>query len=149
MANLTIALKKLYQLEFENNPTKFLHHNAGEEGYTLGGVYQKANPTTISWELVEAIADKYPDIKQASSVAFENTLLQMQVHNVFKNNYWIPLQLDKINSQKIADRMFKFGVVAGIKNGAKLAQKLMFFDYNQGLMIQMYFQLKAHNMYYN
>jgi hypothetical protein len=125
VANIEKALKILYEVEFNNLPHKFLHKNKTENKLTLGGVYQKANPYSIDWILCEDILKVCSDdIKRASNMLYYDEFLQEQVKNVFKKSYWDKMRLNEINSQLIANEMFLFGVVAGWKNGGKLAQRI-------------------------
>ena len=124
MANATEALKEVFELEFNNNPKKFLHKNAGEDGYTLGGIYQKANPTAIDWDMVDKLV-KLVGMKRASVMLYYDEETMRRVSQVFIDNYWNPLQLHKVDSQKIANEMFVMGVVSGVTNSAKIAQRLV------------------------
>lgn len=124
--NLTAALKILYWLEFNNKPELFLHHNDGEDGYTLGGIYQKQNPNHSFWETVDITVIKHSgDIKEASAELFENTNILMNVQNIYRELYWNKMRLDELTSQTIAEEIFIMGVVSGIGNGIKLAQRLV------------------------
>lgn len=126
MANLDKSLKLLFQVEFSNLPNKFLHKNKGENGYTLGGIYQKANPSSIDWNFIEDIVAKNNgDIKRSSVELFLNPRITKEVKDVFRDKYWNAMRLDNVVSQKIADEMFLFGVVAHPKNAIKLAQRLV------------------------
>jgi len=126
MANLDKSIKLLFQVEFENKPNKFLHKNAGENGYTIGGIYQKANPLSIDWNFVEDLLLKNDgDIKKTSVELFLNERIMSNVKDVYRDKYWNYMKLDDVKSQKIADEMFLLGVVAGTKNAIKLAQSLV------------------------
>jgi hypothetical protein len=126
MARLDKSLKLLFQVEFSNMPNKFLHKNAGEDGYTLGGVYQKANPLSIDWNFIQDVVDKNNgDIKRASVELFLNERIMLNVKEVYRDKYWNYMKLDDVKSQKIADEMLLFGVVAHPKNAIKLAQSLV------------------------
>jgi hypothetical protein len=126
MANLYLALRELWQVEFSNDPDKFLHKNSGEHGLTLGGVYQVANPSQINWTFINGLLLLCGnDMKRASRMLYFDTETMEKVKGVFHNSYWSKLQLDKVESQKIANEIFLFAVVSGVKNGAKVAQKLI------------------------
>jgi len=125
MADIKKALKVLYKSEFSNLPQRFLHKNKTENLLTLGGVYQKANPYDIDWKFCSDIIEACDGaITRASNMLYFDEKIQKQVENVFLNKYWNKMKLNKINSQLIATEMFLFGVVAGVKNGGKLAQKI-------------------------
>jgi hypothetical protein len=126
MANLDKSLKLLFQVEFSNKPNKFLHKNAGEDGCTLGGVYQKYNKTNIDWNFVEDLLAKNDgNIKRTSVELFLNERIMSNVKEVYRDKYWNYMKLDDVKSQKIADEMFLFGVVAHPRNAIKLAQSLV------------------------
>ena len=125
MANIDKALKVLFEAEFDNMPQRFLHRNKTENFLTLGGVNQKANPYNIDWKFCEDMIDICDGaITRASNMLFYDETIQNQVKTVFLNKYWNVLNLSKINSQLIANEIFLFGVVSGIRNGGKLAQKI-------------------------
>lgn len=127
MANITTSLKKIFQVEFANVPEKFLHKNSGEDGFTLGGIYQKANPIGIDWGLVEWLESKVGMIR-ASRMLFNDKETMKSVENIFYDRYWYPMRLDEVESQKIADEIFMMGVVSGNKQAVKLAQRLINVD---------------------
>lgn len=126
MADFKKSMKLLFEAEFSNQKEKFLHQNKGEEGLTLGGVYEKYNRVNINWEYVRGVLEKHKgDFKKASVELFENEFVMDSVSAVYRRNYWGKMRLDEVNSQKIADEMFLFGVVAHPKNAIKLAQRLV------------------------
>ena len=43
----------------------------------------------------------------------------------YKKNYWDSINLNYIESQKVCDEMFMFGVNCGIKQAVKLAQRVV------------------------
>ena len=126
MADINACFEKVFEAEYNNDPKKFLHLNAGEKGYTLGGIYQKANPNSIDWQFVNNIVQVCKgDLQRASNMLFYDERIFNQVIKVYTNNYFLPLKLDKVHSQIKANEMFLFGVVAGVKTSVKLTQKLV------------------------
>jgi len=126
MADINKALPLLFEVEFNNNPEKFLHKNRGEDGFTLGGVYQKSNPYKIDWNFIDKIfkaCDK--SIVRASKMLYYDNKTQNEVRFVFKDKYWDKLKLDRVVSQDIANNIFLFGVLAGVSKGAKIAQRII------------------------
>ena len=123
MANFEIAFEKLLGLEFSNKENA-LHHNAGEDGYTFMGIYQKYYPNSIIWRNLKAYKMIARDEKELSTLMFNNIENQNQVRKIYKNEYWDKARLDDIESQKIANNIFVFGVNAGIKKAIKIAQRL-------------------------
>ena len=85
MANFKTSMKLLFDVEFSNRKEKFLHQNKGEDGYTLGGVYEKYNKAAIDWNLVrEVVAQNHGDLKKASLVLYSYQGVMDSVWNVFK-----------------------------------------------------------------
>ena len=126
MADLKEAITKLFEVEFNNKPELFLHENEGENGYTLGGVYQRANPSEIDWQRVDKLMALFDnDIKRVSRMLFYDVPTMEAVLTVYHLNYWKVLQLSRVHSQKIANEIFLFGVVAGVRNGAEVAQRIV------------------------
>jgi len=124
MADIHLALQELFKAEFNNKPELFLHKNSGESTHTIGGVYRKANPTGIDWYFVTKILSVCDeDMKRASKMLYYDAKTMNEVVEVFKKNYWLPLHLDRVESQKIATEIFLFSVLTGVRNGSKLAQK--------------------------
>lgn len=125
MANIKKALDKLYRLEF-SNPATALHKNKGEDGLTFMGIYQTANPKWVGWKIVEdELARVGGDLKAASVKLYRDTRMISLVEDVYKELYWDKAKLDKVDSQKIAEEIFVFGVNAGMRNAIRKAQKLV------------------------
>lgn len=126
MANFDKAYEIMVEAEYSNNPEKFLHGNKFEKSATLGGIYRHANPTAIDWDFVDSILQACNhDFKRASKLLYADDRIQTQVYNFFKKHYWDSLRLGEIHSQIIANEIYLFGVVAGIKTAAKTAQRVV------------------------
>lgn len=126
MSDIEKALPIIYELEFNNDPEKFLHKHDNEDGFTLGGIYQKANPYTINWKKINHyLKITSNDIKRVSKVLYYDDIFQNEVKAVYKHNYWDRLKLDKVESQHIANEIFCFAVLSGVRTGAKLVQKML------------------------
>lgn len=123
MADVKLAVKKVYELEF-NNPKNALHVNEGEQGYTYMGIYQKAHPTWPGWRKVDAALTKNSgDITKASVELYSDVSVQALVGLFYTNKFWLPIKLDKVKSQKVAEEIFVFAVNAGFKAAIKAAQR--------------------------
>ena len=59
MARINEVMEILYQLEYSNDPKKALHRNAGEDGLTYKGIYQKANSNWAGWKIIEKTLEFY------------------------------------------------------------------------------------------
>ena len=141
MANFKDAYNLLIDKEYSSRPDRFLHHNRTEETITLGGVYRKVHPNAIDWEFVDKIiavceshsihdslednqAQYQEDLERASTMLYYDKHIKTQVQNFFKEHFWNTLKLDLVHSNKIAKQIFLFGVVSGVRNSAKIAQRV-------------------------
>jgi len=126
MANFSEAYIKLCELEFSNKPEKFLHRNEGENGYTLGGIYQVANPSEFNWEFIEKIVSACAyDLERASVMLYQDENTTRQVFSFFKKYYWDRIHLDTVFSQVQAENIFFSGVHIGVRGAVMLAQKVV------------------------
>jgi len=126
MADIDISLKNVFHLEFSNDPKLFLHYNSGEDGWTLGGIYQKANPVQVNWDFISSLVVLCgTDIKRASVMLFNDKETIERVNKIYYFKYWKPLKLDEVKSQKIADEIFAMAIVGGLKTATKLAQSVV------------------------
>ncbi|MFA7287336.1 MAG: glycosyl hydrolase 108 family protein [Melioribacteraceae bacterium] len=124
MADFKDSIKILMELEF-NNPGNALHKNKTESGYTYMGIYQKAHPKWEGWKIVLEYLEKYKNIKIASKNLYINEPLTFLVNLFYKKTFWDKANLDLINSQKISNEIFIFGVNSGMPVAIKTAQKLV------------------------
>lgn len=124
MADIETSLIEIFKVEFNNDPKKFLHTNFGEDGWTLGGIYQKANPSQIDWNYINALVD-ISGRERASVMLYHDYEVREKVQAIYFNSYWSPLRLNQVHSQKVADEIFMMGVVSGVRNSAKIAQSLV------------------------
>lgn len=125
MASIKHALTELFKLEF-SSPRDALHVNPGENGYTFMGVYQAANPGLTLWAMVGSVLKKHGgNIRKASEELYRDPTALRIVEQVYKSAYWDKARLDLVDSQKIAEEIFIFGVNAGMRNAIRKAQKLI------------------------
>lgn len=127
MANFKSSFELMSKMEF-NNPNNCLHRNKGENGLTFWGIYESANPSWSGWNMVRNTLSSFGDIKAASSRLYNDEWLKGKVMQFYKTNYWDKLKLDRVDSQKIADEMFCFGVNAGVGTSARIAQRVVGVD---------------------
>ena len=84
-----------------------LHNVKGDRGgQTYAGIARNAWPKWGGWAVIDA----------------GGTPETEHVRYFYRQNFWAPLKLDAINSQAVAQNLFDFGVNAGLKTAAKLAQ---------------------------
>ena len=132
MAEFKRAFEILKELEF-SSCDDILHKNEGEDGYTFMGIYQKAHPSSRIWKevenYIEMLGYREPlsenEMKEVSRLACNNATMADEASRIYKNEYWLPGKLDKVESQKIANEIFIFGVNAGMTRAIKAAQKIV------------------------
>ena len=81
-------------------------------GETYKGIARKMNPQWKGWPLI----DKRD---------FSNPMLEKLVSDFYRDNYWTPIKGDSISSQDVATSIFDFGINAGVKTSAALAQSVV------------------------
>lgn len=137
MANFSEAYLILQMAEFNGREDKFLHKNKGEDGYTLGGVYQKYHQDRIDWDFVSCVVGccqetdvkggklNVLDLKRPSIMLYADRVIKKQVYDFFEDEFWLKNKLNEIHSQKIANEIFISSTNIGNRNAIKLAQKLI------------------------
>ncbi|NPA04101.1 MAG: peptidoglycan domain protein [Epsilonproteobacteria bacterium] len=131
MANFYRALSILKKLEF-SSCADALHKNEGERGYTFMGIYQKAHPSSLIWKRLKVLLKRYKiktpttsELKKISRIMCQDKELVKEVERIYRRYYWDKAKLDLVESQKIANEIFVFGVNAGMERAIKLAQKIV------------------------
>lgn len=84
-------------------------------GRTVLGISENNWPNWEGWKIVNQLST----VKEMAT----NEELQRLVRVFYLNNFWNPILGDKIESQKIANSIFDFGVNAGSGTSMELAQK--------------------------
>jgi lysozyme family protein len=112
MANFIIAfnLTSRYEGGLSNNP-----EDNGKLTYM--GIASAYFPNWVGWGIIKQAITK----NETESLRINQQLNEM-VQSFYKNNFWNPLSLDKINDQQIANAVYDFGVNAGITTSAKRLQ---------------------------
>ena len=91
-------------------------------GETYMGITRKNYPKLKMW----ATIDKLKNIlskRDLNSKLSKNEDIQKEVKEVYKKNYWTPLKLDLINSQRVANEFFDISVNCGTKAAIKSMQR--------------------------
>ena len=86
------------------------------------GITRKNYPKLKMW----ATIDKLKNIlskRDLNSKLSKNEDIQKEVKEVYKKNYWTPLKLDLINSQRVANEFFDISVNCGTKAAIKSMQR--------------------------
>ena len=122
MADFTKTFGLFKGIEFSNN-SNILHKNKGENGLTYYGIYQSAHPTLPLWSLVEANVQDTNDLEVSSKYLSQIESVQEEVRSFYLNNYFLPLKLDVVKHQLIANEMFYFAINQGsLRRTVKYAQ---------------------------
>lgn len=104
---------------YANNP-------ADRGGETYAGIARKFWPNWSGWKRIDEI--KKTKGKTASIInsnAKADTLLQKNISEFYKDNFWDVNNLDKFNDQQVANSVYDFGVNAGVKKAAKTLQQVL------------------------
>jgi lysozyme family protein len=126
MAQFSKSYKLLTDAEFASNPKKFLHKNKTETHLTLGGIYERYHSLATNWQFVHSILDICEgSLERASVMLYNDDKTYSEVAEFFEKEFWLPMKLDEIQSQKVADEIFLSGVHIGKRNAIKLAQELV------------------------
>ena len=125
MADIKKSIELLKKVEHSNRNEKLLHKNKGEIGLTFFGIYETAHPNWKGWDIVNGYLKFTPNIEQCSKILAGVTDLHKLVCDFYKKEFWDKARLDEVNSQKIADEIFIFGVNVGMKTAAIKAQFLV------------------------
>ena len=115
MADIRKSMELLKQVEHSNRNDKLLHKNKGENGLTFFGIYEVAHPDWKGWSIIERYLEFTPDVKECSKILANVSDLMELVNKFYKVKFWDKARLDEVNSQKIADEIFIFGVNVGMK----------------------------------
>lgn len=118
MANFEKAFEKTIQAEggYSNNPND-------KGGETYMGVTRKYHGDLHMWEWVDRFKAQFKG--KVLNDKLRNCIpVQKDVKTVYFNNYWRPLNLDKVFSQKLANQFFDNAINCGVKPTIKLMQRL-------------------------
>ena len=125
MAKLEYAMEILKKVEHNNRNDKLLHKNKRENGLTFFGIYQTMHPTWKGWGIINRYLENTPDLEHCSKILANVSDLNKLVYDFYKKEFWDKARLDEVNSQKIAEEIFIFGVNVGIKTAVIKAQFLV------------------------
>lgn len=89
-------------------------------GETYKGVARRYHAKWSGWQIIDSLKNEQ-DFKEKLD---KNSALQDAVKMFYKQEFWRPIKADKINSQRIGETIFDFGVNAGVKTSIRLAQQV-------------------------
>jgi len=126
MANFDLSFPIVCDLEYSNIVTKALEQVSGESFLTYKGLQERDDPDFKGWPYIYETLIAVSNDKRKASVNLElNHILQNMVKDYYKTRYWNPAKLDQITCQHSADEIFTAGVLNGVKNGIKFAQRVV------------------------
>lgn len=111
MANFMNVMDRVFDAEF-SRASDHLHFNQGESTYTYMGVYPFTKLKS-SYLIVEAIED-YGSVKEASIALSLNDTLTGEVIDFYYDNFFRPMHLHHIHSDKKTAEVMIFVVNVGI-----------------------------------
>ena len=89
------------------------------------GIYQKAHPNSRIWKELKKYQEIETDTKKLSQLLCNNVTAMQEVKNIYRQKYWNRAKLYDVQSQKIAEEIFVFGVNAGCERAIKKAQEIV------------------------
>jgi len=118
MASFEKAFVKTIKYEggYVNNPND-------KGGETYMGVSRKYHPNLHMWEIIDDLKKQFKG-KTLNDMLRNNTVVQNDVKSVYKNGYWIPLDLDSMHSQSVANQFFDNAINCGVKATIKIMQRV-------------------------
>ena len=116
MAIFEIAYKKTLAHEggYVNDPD-----DSGGETYK--GVARAMHKDWTGWAIIDAAKNDSTFPKNLDN----NEKLNEAIQDFYEKKFWNPIKATDIQSQLVAESIFDFGVNAGVKTSAKLAQKVV------------------------
>lgn len=97
-------------------------------GETFNGISRKYNPSWSGWTTI----DQHKQRTGFPESAYNDTLLDDEVHAFYKAKYWDVNLLDHVASQPVANEMFDTGVNMGIGRAGKFLQRAVNLLNNNG-----------------
>lgn len=111
MANFMNVMDRVFDAEF-SNASQHLHFNQGESTYTYMGVYPYTKLKS-SYLIAEAVED-HGNVKDASIALSLNDKLTDEVLDFYYNNFFQPMHLHHIVSDKKTAEVMVFVVNVGL-----------------------------------
>lgn len=125
MCNFKEVMKTVFKAEHSNTST-YLHFNKHESTYTYMGVY----PYTKlgSSYLIDKAIEEFGDIRKASVELSKNEELTNEVLEFYRHKFFIPMGLDKVESDLKCKEIMVFLINVGIgrkKSIVKAIQRIV------------------------
>ena len=90
-------------------------------GETYKGVARKMHSKWSGWDRIDLAKNRSSFPKNLDA----DQELQDEIAQFYKVNFWDPIKGDDIDSQLVAESIFDFGVNAGVRTSARLAQEVV------------------------
>ena len=116
MANFGDAFKKLSIKE-----GGYVNDKDDAGGETYKGIARNSHGTWLGWTLIDRFKSK-PDFPRSLDT---NPQLQSLVELFYFDNFWTPLNAEKIQNQTSADSVFDFAVNSGLATSVRLVQSIV------------------------
>jgi lysozyme family protein len=104
-----------------NHEGGYSNHPADRGGETYKGIARNFHPDWEGWPTI----DSYKDSPQFPHILDSIIMLDTQVQNFYKAEYWDKMRLDDIDSQVVTCEMFDIGVNMGIKRASRFLQQAL------------------------
>ena len=121
MADFKKAIIKVLKKEggYANNP-------ADKGGETYKGIARKFHSNNYMWVLIDRLKDECGGVNTTfKNKLKENKQIDIEVNNIYKNNYWDKFKLDTVPNQKVAEQIFDDAVNRGVGAACKLCCALL------------------------
>ena len=109
MANFKEAFDKIVF-----NEGGYVNDSDDAGGETYMGISRKAHPNAIIWKHIDKITSKYKTAKTITKYLKQNKELTKEIECIYKFDYWMKFNLDKEQSQRLANQIFDSAVNIGI-----------------------------------
>jgi len=115
-------------LEFTLNPTHegaYANDKNDLGGETYCGIARKFHPTWDGWPIIDDAKEIYPynpKDHQHFDYYLKTHEIAIKVQAFYQDNFWKALQLDKVNNERVAIKIFDMSVNLGVPHGASIVQ---------------------------
>lgn len=125
MAKFDIAFRRTVNAEggYVNDPD-----DKGKETYM--GISRVYHPKAVMWNVIDVMKKRHSG-SVLNHVLKQSSVVQNNVKDIYKKEYWDVLHLDDINNQRIANEIFDDAVNRGVKSAVKIVQKLLNIPINE------------------
>lgn len=92
-------------------------------GETYMGITRKNYPNLKMWKTIDSLK-KICTVKEINKKMKSDVDAQKEIKSIYYKNYWTPLKLNIIGSQRVANQFFDNAVNCGTKATIKMMQRL-------------------------